>query len=129
MSFIFGSYVILVLMLSFAVYRVMNSEDNDLEWAELISTKGQDGKLHPDWNKIGQGGGVFICIWLPGVYVYSDKVEAGGLATLMGVALMYLGGVSGYAATLRARQGTTETVTERSSPSTSTTTTTETPKT
>jgi hypothetical protein len=39
-------------------------------------------------------------------------MEAVGLAAVMGVALLYLGGVSGYAANLRAKRGSRETVTE-----------------
>jgi hypothetical protein len=127
MSLVFGVYLILILLIMFAVAHVMNNDKNELEWSELISTKGQDGKLHPDWNKIGQGCGVFLCLWLPGVYAYSDKIDPIGLATLMGAALLYLGSVSGYASTLRARRGTIETIDETPAPSSSKKTTTETP--
>jgi len=105
-----GVIAFLVLLLAFV--RVVNGENNDLEWWHLVSTRAADGGQYADWNKIGQGLGVVLCVWLPAVYVYSPKMEAVGLAAVMGVALLYLGGVSGYAANLRSKQGSRETVTE-----------------
>jgi hypothetical protein len=128
MSPLFAVFVIIILLLAYAFIRVVNSLDNNLEWSQLISSKGQDGKQYADWNRIGQGAGVVLCVWLPAVYAHSDRADAVGLAAIMGVALAYLGGVSGYAATLRARQGTTETTRTSESPSRTTETTTETPK-
>lgn len=104
-----------VLGLLLALWLIVNGK-NDLEWWHLVSTKAGDGTQYADWNKIGKGGGVVLCMWLPAVYAYSDKMEAVGLAALLGVVLLYLGGVEGYAATLRARRGTTETVTEPADP-------------
>ena len=103
---------IFVLLLALAMMRIINSVSNELEWWHLISTRAPDGTQYADWNKIGQGCGVVLCVLLPVVYVYSEKMEAGGLAAVLGVVLLYLGSVSGYAATLRARRGTTETITE-----------------
>ena len=100
---------VIVLLLMLALVRVINSNSNDLEWWHLISTRGVAGETFADWNKIGQGLGVLLCVWLPAVYVYSSKMEAIGLAAVMGVALAYLGGVSSYAATLRSKQGAVET--------------------
>lgn len=110
----FSLAAIIVLMLLYALFRIINSADNPLKVWELLATRGQDGLPHPDWDKIGKGVGVMLCVWLPGVYAYSDKMEAGGLAAVMGVALTYLGAVSSYSATLRAKQGSvvTETKTE-----------------
>jgi len=102
-------------VLSFVVLvvRVINSGANELEWADLISTPDRNGgRPHADWNRIGQGFGVVVAVWMPAVYVYSPKVEAMGLAAVMASSLLYLGGVSAYAATLRARQGSVTTVTE-----------------
>lgn len=92
----------------YALARVINNT-SDLEWAHLISSRSMDGKQWGDWNQIGKGLGVILCVWLPAVYVYSPKMDAVGLALVMGVALAYLGGVSGYAALLRSRQGSIET--------------------
>jgi hypothetical protein len=129
MSPLFGIFLILFLLLAYAVIRVVNSITNDLEWSQLISSKGHDGQQYADWNKIGQGCGVILCVWLPAVYAHSDKADAVGLSAIMGVALLYLGGVSSYAATLRARRGTTETTRISESPARTMETTTETPRT
>lgn len=112
MSPLFGLFVIMVLLIAYAFIRVVNSLDNDLEWSHLVSSKARDGKQYADWNKLGQGCGVILCVWLPAVYAHSEKADAIGLSAVMGVALLYLGGVSSYAATLRARRGTTETTNE-----------------
>lgn len=120
---------VLLLLFSIKLVLIINSSDNSLEWSHLISSRADDGNQYADWNKIGQGCGVMLCMWLPAVYVYSDKMEAMGLAAVMGVALAYLGSVSGYAATLRARRGTTETTLITESPSKTTETKTETPQT
>lgn len=101
---------ILFIIIVITVARVFRSTDNDIEWADLISVMAQNGKQKGDWNQIGKGGGVILCIALPFIYVYSPSMDAIGLAAVMGVALAYLGGVSAYAATLRSRQGTVETV-------------------
>ena len=108
---VIGLIVVLGIVLAF--YRIVSGKDNELEWWHLISTQSsKNGRQYADWNKIGKGGGVLLCVWMPTVYAYSDKMDAGGMALVLGVALAYLGWVDGYAATLRARRGTTETVTE-----------------
>ena len=109
-----GALALLILILAWVM--VMNGQ-NDLDWSQLISTKGADGKQYADWNRIGMGAGVVVSVWLPAVYAYSPDMEATGLAAVLAVVLAYLGGVSGYAATLRARQGTVTTTTEPVPPS------------
>lgn len=91
---------IIFLMVVLALVRVVNSDTNTIEWADLISTQ-RDGKQYGDWNKIGQGLGVVLCVWLPLVYAYSDKMDAGGLALVLGTVLAYLGAVSGYSKYLK----------------------------
>lgn len=101
---------IVALLFLVLVIRVINSSRNDLEWADLISVPGRDGgRPHADWDKVGKGCGVWLCVWLPVIYAYSPKMEAIGLASIMAVALLYLGAVSAYSATLRSRQVTTVT--------------------
>lgn len=118
---------IIVLMFLLAFVRIMNSA-NTLEWSDLISTLGRDGRPHADWDKIGKGLGVVLCVWLPAVYVYSPKMEAVGLAAVLGVVLLYLGGVSAYAATLRSKQGSVTRISEPApDPSTTKTTVIQTP--
>lgn len=99
------------ILLVIGIIRVIRSGTNDLEWSHLISDRGIDRRQWTSWKKIGEGGGVILCIWLPLVYVYSEDMEASGLALIMTVALGYLFGGAAYAATLRSRQGSIETVT------------------
>lgn len=104
-----GAICFLAALIAFV--RIINSEHNELDWSQLVSTKARDGKQYADWNRIGQGLGVCLCVWLPAVYAYSTKMDAIGLTSVMGVALLYLGGVSAYASTLRSKRGGTETTT------------------
>ena len=107
-----GVNLLILLVLIWILYRIVRDEGNIIEWADFISTRGNDGKQHGDINKVGQWAGIVIAVM--SVLMYSDNqaVDATGLAALLGVALLYLGGVAGYAANLRARQGTVTTVTE-----------------
>lgn len=93
-----------ILILLFA-YRVMNNESNTLDWWQLLGSKGDDGKQYADWNKIGQGFGVMIAVWMPFIYVHSDKMDAVGLALVMGASLTYLGAVSAYSKFIKSKQG------------------------
>lgn len=111
-----------------AIIRVINSADNDLEWAHLFSSRSADGRQYADWNKIGQGSGIVLSMWIPAVYANSDKADGTGIALVLAASLAYLGGVSSYAATLRARRGTVETTSTTESPSRTVETKTETPK-
>ena len=106
---------IAILLVIWAFVRLMNA-NNTLEWYQLVSSKLPDGTQSADWNQIGKGVGVCICVWLPAMYAYSSKMEPYGLTAVMSAALLYLGGVSSYAATLRSKQGSIETskVTESS---------------
>ena len=110
-----------------AIVRVINSSDNELEWAHLFSSRSADGRQYADWNKIGQGCGIVLSMWIPAIYTNSEKADGTGVALVLGASLLYLGGVSSYAATLRARRGTVETTSTTESPSRTTETKTETP--
>jgi len=46
------------------------------------------------------------------MYADNEKVDPLGLSALLGVSLLYLGGVASYAATLRSKRDTVTTVTE-----------------
>lgn len=111
-----------------AIVRAINSESNDLEWAHLLSSRAADGKQYADWDKIGQGCGIALSLWVPAIYVNSDKADGTGIALVLGAALLFLGGVKSYSATLRARRGTIETTSTTESPSKTTETKTETPQ-
>lgn len=101
---------LLFVVIVWAITRVFRNRENELEWADLISIRTIDGKQKADWNQIGKGSGVLLAVALPFIYVYNPTVEPFGLAAVMAASLLYLGGVSAYAATLRARQGSVETI-------------------
>jgi hypothetical protein len=98
-----GSMVVFLLGFWF-LYHVIGKEDNTLSWEQLISSRAIDGKQYVDWNKIGQGLGVVCAVWLPFIYVNSDKLDGLGLASVMGASFLYLGGVSSYATSVRAKR-------------------------
>lgn len=103
---------IIVLIFLWGLIRVMNNASNALTWADLLSVRGTDGAQHASWDPIGKGCGVVLCVFCPVVYTYSPKMDAIGLAAILGVALAYLGGVAGYSAYLRSKMGSVTTVTE-----------------
>lgn len=89
----------------FLLVRVMNDSTNDLEWADLISSRGiADGKQHADIDKVGKVCGVVLAVWLPFFYAHSDKMDSTGLSLVMITSFAYLAGVSGYSAWLRSKQ-------------------------
>ena len=95
---------VLFFMVAAAVFvKVMNNQNNDLDWYHLFSSGAKDGKTYADWNKIGQGCGVIVATWMPFLYINTNKADAMGLAAVMGVSLLYLGGVSAYSTTLRSK--------------------------
>lgn len=100
---------LLFAVIVWAISRIFRSSENELDWSDLISLRTIDGKHKAAWDQIGKGGGVIVCVAVPFIYVYKPNVEPFGLAAIMAAGLMYLGGVSAYAATLRAKQGSVET--------------------
>ena len=105
---VLSTWIVMLGGILYGAYRVINSASNELDWTHLIGTE-RDGKTYCDWNKIGMGAGVVLSIWMPAAWAYNPKADANGIALVMGVSLAFLGGVSSYAATLRARRGTTTT--------------------
>jgi len=99
-AIVIGLFFLLVLIF---IAHIMNSK-NDLQWFHLVSVRADDGKQYASWNQIGQGMGVVVSVWMPFLYVNSPKMDALGLAAVMGVSLLYLGGVSGYSKYIRAKQ-------------------------
>jgi hypothetical protein len=98
-----GSIVVFLLGIWF-LRHVIGKTTNDLAWEQLISTRAVDGKSYVDWNKIGQGMGVVCAVWLPFIYANSEKMDGTGLALVMAASFLYLGGVSTYATSGRARR-------------------------
>ncbi len=107
-----GINLLILLVLLWILYRIVRNEDNDIAWEDFISTRAADGRQHGDINKVGQWFGIVIATMPVLMYVDNDKVEPTGLAALLAVSLLYLGGVAGYAANLRAKQGSVTTTTE-----------------
>ena len=106
--------------------HIVNNTSNTLEWYHLISSRGPDGKQYADWNKIGQGTGCILSVWVTVVYTYSPKMDWTGLLAVLTPVLLYLGGVSSYAANLRSKQGSVETTTVTEKPPATTVTETKT---
>ena len=107
-----GVNLMILLLLWWILIRIVRDGRNDVIWADYISTRGPDGRQHGDINKIGQWAGIVLSVMCTLMYADSQTVDPTGLAALLGVALLYLGGVASYAATLRAKQGSVTTVTE-----------------
>ena len=93
-----------MLAMMVAAVKIING-NNTLEWEHLVSIKSSDGRQIADWDKIGKGCAVILCVLSTIVYTYSPMMEATGLAAILAVVLAYLGGVSAYASTLKARAG------------------------
>ena len=123
-----GVNLMILLLLWWILIRIVRDDRNDVIWADYISTRGSDGRQHGDINKIGQWAGIILSVMCTLMYADNQTVDPTGLAALLGVALLYLGGVASYAATLRAKQGSVTTVTEPApDPAQTKTTITETP--
>lgn len=103
-----GAVAVLLLLLR----SVIKSDDNALEWADLISSRdAATGRQYADWNKIGKGGAVVIAIYLPILYANSDRFEPIAGAALLATSLAYLAAVDSYGAWLRSKQGMNQTTT------------------
>lgn len=107
-----GINLLILLVLSWILYRVIRDEGNLIEWADFIATRGADGRQHGDLNKVGQLVGIGLATMACLMYADNETVEPTGLAALLGVSLLYLGSVTAYAANLRSKQGSITTVTE-----------------
>ena len=93
---VLGMAGVLLLLL---LHKVMSSNDNNLDWWQFISTRGQDGKNYADIDKLGKVAGIFISSW----YVISTGSKPD--ASVLAVYLAYVGGVAGYSAYLRSQRG------------------------
>lgn len=107
-----GINLIILLLLLWNLYRIVTSDSTAIYWADFISTRGADGVQHGDINKVGQWAGIIVSTMSVLMYADNEKVDPLGLSALLGVSLLYLGGVASYAATLRAKRDVVTTVTE-----------------
>jgi hypothetical protein len=106
-----GINLMILILLWWVLIRVVRG-DPKIVWADFISTRAADGTQKGDINKVGQWAGIALSVMCVLMYADNEKVDASGLAALLAVALLYLGGVAGYAANLRAKQGVVTTITE-----------------
>lgn len=104
-----GINALILVVAIWVLVRVINSETNAIIIADFISTRGTDGKPHGDLNKLLQlSGGLVGCITAL-LYADNDKVDALGLAAVLGVVLGFCAGPAMWAANLRSKQGSVET--------------------
>lgn len=107
-----GVNALILIVLIWILYRVIQDEGNLILWADFISTRGADSKQHGDLTKVGQLVGIGLAAISVLMYADNEVVEPVGLSALLGVALLYLGGVTMYAANLRSKQGSVTTTIE-----------------
>lgn len=85
--------------LAYALYRLMTG-NNPLEWWHFISTRGEDGKVYADLDKLGKLVALIVSsvavLWM----AYQAKIDA----TLLGVYLAFAGAIAGWAAYLRSKR-------------------------
>ncbi len=112
-----GINALILLFVIWIFIRVVSSDVNTIVWADFISTR-HDGEQRGDLNKLLQlAGGVVGCITAL-LYADNEKVDAIGLAAVLGVVLGFCAGPAMWAANLRSKQGSVETtrVTEPANP-------------
>lgn len=80
--------------------KVVN-DDNPLDWWQFISTKGSDGQHYGDIDKLGKVVGIVVSSVIMLMVTYASKMDA----VLLGVYLAFVGGIAGYSAYLRVKQG------------------------
>ena len=97
--------MLMVLVLVWTLDRIIRRTDNSLDWSDLVSSLGRDGKPHASIDKIGKCIGVLLAFYIPVLYAHSDKFEPTGGALLLGASLLYLGGVAAYSANLKSKRG------------------------
>src|ERR1017187_4386008 len=94
-------------------YRWMQGDDSKgIEWRDFVSSKGQDGVFHGDINKVGQNVGILmgsLAIVQVSAHAHEDLL---GFAAVLTAYFAFVGGVAGYAAFLRSKQGSITTTTE-----------------
>lgn len=122
-----GINALILLIVIWMFVRIVLSEATQIIYADYISSRGTDGRQHGDLDKVGQVVGIIVAALVVLMYADNEKVEPLGLAALLGVSLLYLGGVTMYAKYIRSKQGSIQTVTEPADTTPTKVTVTETP--
>lgn len=86
------------------LYRVMRG-DNELEWWHFISTKGLDGRHYADLDKLGKVAGIAFGSWSVLRVAHQPNLDLTGFALVLTAYFAFVGGVAGYAAYLRMKNG------------------------
>jgi len=82
----------------------LHSERNTLEWWHFISTRGRDGKQYADLTKLGQLTGILLCIASVFIFAARKSTTATEFSVLLGVVLLYLGGVQAYQTVIKSKR-------------------------
>jgi uncharacterized protein YuzE len=88
-------------LLLYGMIRVISNEDNTIEWWHFFSSKAADGQTYADIDKLGKIVGIIVSSAIMLIMTKHDKMDA----IILGVYLAYVGGVAGYSAYLRSKQG------------------------
>jgi hypothetical protein len=96
---VIGVNLLILLFVVWIFIRVVANENNAIIWADFVSSLGTDGKQHGDLKKLGQLAGIVVAVVSALMYADAKNVEATGLAALLAVVLLYLGGVTDYVTT------------------------------
>lgn len=91
------------LIMAAMLYFVVHDKDNPIEWWHFISSKGQDGQQYADMTKLGQATGIFLCVSTTFIFSARKDVTPEGFSILLGVVLLYLGGVQAYQTYMKSR--------------------------
>lgn len=99
-----GVNILILLALVWILIRLVNDPNNSIIMADYIASRGVDGKQHGDLDKVGQIVGIVVSAMTVLMYADNKTVEPTGLSILLGVSLLYLGGVSMYAKYIRSKR-------------------------
>lgn len=84
--------LIMLLLLIWAFYRVVDDRSNDLEFWHLYSTRAADGKIYLDLDKIGMNVGLVFSTWVIVWLTYTAKLEI----TYFAAWLLYASGMGAF---------------------------------
>lgn len=95
------TFILIVALVIRWLNHVVQDDDNDLEWWELISSRGDDGKQHIDINQIGLLQAMILSPFAVGYAIYSGKPVDTNTVWLFGIWLVFSAGVKMFATWFR----------------------------
>jgi nitric oxide reductase large subunit len=93
--------IVFFVVLALVLQKIIADNDNPLEWYHFISTRGSDGKHYADLDKLGKSVGIIVSSVVVILMTHYQKMDA----VILGVYLAFVGGIAGYSAYLRSKQG------------------------